>query len=31
MIKQLELDLIFWEDQEIIEDGNELINTTKED
>jgi hypothetical protein len=25
------LDFEFWEDQEIIEDDNELINTTKED
>lgn len=30
MIKQLELDLIFWEEQEeLVEDNNESINIIK--
>ena len=31
MNRQLELDLIFWEEQEVIVENNELININKED
>lgn len=31
MSGQLELDLIFWEEQEVIAENNESININKED